>query len=242
MEQQISLREVFAILKKNVALISIITILAIALAGVLSFYVMSPVYQTSTQLLVNQEQADASQFTNQNIETDLQLINTYNDIIKSSVILEQVIEDQGLDVSVAELNEKITISTNDNSQVIDISVRDEDPVTAVEIANATATIFEEEIQVLMNVNNVSILSPAVLRDNPSPVAPNPFLNMAVAAAVGLMIGIGLAFLLAYLDTTVKNEQDIETLLGIPVIGMISPIAEKEKSKEAKSLALNRREV
>lgn len=242
MEEQISLREIFKIMKKNVALISIVTVLAIALAGVISFYVISPVYQTSTQLLVNQEQIDASQFTNETIETDLQLINTYSDIIKSSVILEQVIEDRGLDLSVNELNEKITLSTNENSQVIDISVRDEDPVKAVEIANATATIFEVEIQELMNVNNVSILSPAVLRDNPTPVAPNPFLNMAVAAAAGLILGVGIAFLLAYLDTTVKDEQDIEDLLGIPVIGVIAPIMEKNKFKESKSSMLKRGEV
>lgn len=242
MEEQISLREIVKILKNNSVLISLVTLFTIALAGVISFYVMSPVYQTSTQILVNQEQTDASQFSNQNIEMDLQLINTYSDIIKSSVILEQVIEELGLDLSVTELNEKITLSTNDNSQVVDIAVRDGNPITAVEIANATANIFETEIQELMNVNNVSILSPAVLSENPTPVAPNPFINMAVAAAAGLLLGVGIAFLRAYMDTTVKDEQDIEDILGIPVIGVVSPIREKDKAKEAKSLALKRREV
>lgn len=226
MEETISLQDLFKTIRKRLGLIALLTILAITVAGVISFLVLTPMYETSTEILVNQSPSETGQLTNQNIQTDLQLINTYSGIIKSPVILAPVIEELNLDLTTDQLNEKITVSNADQSQIVNIRVQDEDPAVAVEIANTTATIFESNIQDLMNVDNVTILSPAILRDNPSPVAPNPMLNMAIAAVVGLMLGVGIAFLLEYLDTSIKDQQDIEDILGIPVLGVVSPIGEK----------------
>ncbi|MBD8013362.1 YveK family protein [Planococcus wigleyi] len=228
MEETISLQDLFKTVKKRIGLIALMTLLAITIAGVVSFLVLTPMYQTSTQILVNQEASEAAQLTNQNIQTDLQLINTYSVIIKSPAILDEVSSQLDLDMSVEQLNEKITVSTAENSQVVNVTVQDEDPAQAVDIANTTAKVFESEISDLMSVDNVSILSPAVLKENPSPVAPNPMLNMAIAAVIGLMLGVGIAFLLEYLDTTIKDQQDIEDILGVPMLGIISPIKEEAK--------------
>lgn len=231
MEETISLQDLFKTLKKRAGLIALMTIIAITIAGVVSFLVLTPMYQTSTQILVNQEQSEAAQLTNQNIQTDLQLINTYSVIIKSPAILDEVASQLGLDLSVEQLNEKITVATAENSQVVDVTVQDEDPALAVDIANTTAKVFEAEIKSLMSVDNVSILSPAVLKENPAPVAPNPILNMAIAAVIGLMLGVGIAFLLEYLDTSIKDQQDIEDILNIPLLGIISPIKEDARLEQ-----------
>lgn len=231
MEETISLQDLFKTLKKRLGMITLLTLLAITIAGVVSFLVLTPIYESSTQILVNQEKTDATQAINQNIQADLQLINTYSVIIKSPAILDEVQQQLNLDMTVEALNNKITVNTAENSQVVNVAVQDEDPALAVDIANTTATVFEKEIKNLMNVDNVSVLSPAVLKDNPSPVAPNPMLNMAIAAVIGLMLGIGIAFLLEYLDTTMKNDQDIEDILGIPLLGVISPIQEKADLQE-----------
>lgn len=230
MEETISLQELFATLKKRLVLIIGLTIMAILIAGVVSYNFLTPIYQTNTQILVNQEKTDAAQVINQNIQADLQLINTYSVIIKSPAILDQVSEQLDLGLSVEALTNKITVTNAENSQVVNVSVQDPDPAIAVDIANTTAAVFQEEIQELMKVDNVSILSPAVVKENPSPVAPNPMLNMAIAAVVGLMLGVGIAFLLEYLDTSLKNEQDIEDVLGIPLLGVISPIKEDTASQ------------
>ncbi|WP_203332243.1 YveK family protein [Planococcus beigongshangi] len=226
MEETISLQDLFATLKKRLGLIVILTILAVIIAGVVSYTLMTPIYQTSTQILVNQEKTDASQLTNQNIQTDLQLINTYSVIIKSPAILDEVSQQLDLGLSVEALISKITVSNAENSQVVNVAVQDPDPAIAVDIANTTADVFQEKIYELMNVDNVSILSPAVLKDDPSPVAPNPMLNMAIAGVIGLMLGVGIAFLLEYLDTSIKSSQDIEDVLDIPVLGFVSPIQEE----------------
>src|SRR5690606_36480564 len=110
-----------------------------------------------------------------------------------------------------------------NSQVVKITVQDTDPKMAADIANTVAAVFENQIKTIMNVDNVNILSPAVVLENQSPVKPQPVLNMAIGLVVGLMIGVGLAFLLEYLDNTIKTEQDIEKLLELPVLGAITTI-------------------
>ncbi|CEG22022.1 Capsular polysaccharide type 8 biosynthesis protein cap8A [Planococcus massiliensis] len=240
MEETISLQELFTTLKKRLVLIIALTVIAVIIAGVVSYTLLTPIYQTSTQILVNQEQTEATQLTNQNIQTDLQLINTYSVIIKSPAILDQVAQQLDLGLTAEQLNSKITVSNAENSQVVNVSVEDADPAIAVDIANTTADVFQNEILELMSVDNVSILSPAMLKEDPTPIKPNPMLNMAIAAVIGLMLGVGIAFLLEYLDTTIKSDQDIEDVLGIPVLGMISPIEEKTDMQEAAKTSSKRR--
>ncbi|TQR12707.1 YveK family protein [Psychrobacillus soli] len=227
MEETISLQDLFKTLKKRLLLIILTTVVAITASGVVSFLFLTPIYQSSTQILVNQEKTDISTFNAQDIQTNLQLINTYNVIIKSPAILSKVIEQLDLNTTPAALTNQITVKNEQNSQVVNITVHDANPNVAVDIANTTATVFQNEIIKLMKVDNVSILTPALIGENPSPVKPDPMLNMAIAAVIGLMLGVGIAFLLEYLDTTVKNEQDVEELLNLPIIGLISPISDQE---------------
>jgi capsular polysaccharide biosynthesis protein len=153
------------------------------------------------------------------------MINTYSVIIKSPAILEKVIDELELDQSVDQLSQKITINSQENSQVFSLTVQDYNPAKAVEIANTVSSIFQKEIKDIMKVDNVSILAKAEIKENPSPVKPNPLSNIAIAVVVGLMAGIGLAFLLEYLDNTIKDEDDIERLLDLPLLGSIQKISQ-----------------
>ncbi len=226
-EETISLQDIFKIIKKRLVHIVSITIIAALIAGVISFFLLTPIYQASTQILVNKESTDQQAIQTQDIQANLQLINTYNVIIKSPAILSKVIDTLDLNLTPTELTNKITVASQDNSQVVNVSVQDENPAIAVEIANTTAEVFQKEIRELMNVDNVNILSPAVLSENPSPVKPNKMLNVAIGVVIGLMLGLGLAFLLEYLDTSIKSEQDVEDILGLPIIGIVSPIPDDQ---------------
>ncbi|RBW68895.1 YveK family protein [Bacillus taeanensis] len=223
MEETISLKEVFAVLRKRLSMILLITIIATATSGIISFFFITPIYQSSTQLLVNQSKSENQIIDPNQIKSNLELINTYNVIMKSPAILEKVIDELDLNKTASQLNSQISVSAVNNSQVISVTVEDPDSAKAAKIANTVAAVFQKEIATIMNVDNVSILSPAELVSNPSPVKPNPVLNMAIAFVVGLMIGVGLAFLLEYLDNTVKTEQDLEKLLGLPVLGAVGEI-------------------
>jgi capsular polysaccharide biosynthesis protein len=223
MEETISLKELFQTLKKRMILIVLTTAIAVMASAIVSFFFLTPIYQSSTQLLVNQAKGEQQAFTTNEVQTNLQLINTYNVIIKSPAILDKVAAQLGTGVTAAELNGKITVQSAADSQVVNVTVQDPDPQAAVNIANTTAEVFQKEIVEIMSVDNVHILAKATVAENQAPVKPQPLLNIAIALVVGLMAGVGLAFLLEYLDNTVKTEQDIEKLLGLPVLGTIAII-------------------
>ncbi|WP_071460930.1 YveK family protein [Bacillus massilinigeriensis] len=222
MEETISLKDLLATLKKRLALIIAITLTAVTASAVVSFFVLNPVYQSSADIIVNQKDGNQEAMYNSNvIQTNIQLINTYSGIIKNTAVLKPVIEQMNLDMSVSELKGKVSVESQNETQILTISVKDEDPKKAMEIANTIASVSEKKIADLMKLNNVQVMNKASLEESKTPIAPKPYMNIAIALVVGLMAGVGLAFLLEYFDTTIKNEQDIENLIGLPILGSIS---------------------
>jgi capsular polysaccharide biosynthesis protein len=241
MEETISLRELFATLRKRLTLIIIITILATTISGAFSFFFMKPVYQASTQILVSQAAAGSlGAIAGISFDDDAKYIETYNVIMKSPYILDQVIEELELNTTPGGLNGSVNVTQEGQSQVVTISVENYNPAEAVLIANEIATVFQREISQLMQIDNIHILSPAELAENPAPIKPQPLLNMAIAFVVGLMASIGLAFLLEYLDNTVKTEQDIEKLLELPVLGAVTVITREEDTSSGQTVSKNKR--
>jgi capsular polysaccharide biosynthesis protein len=232
MEETISLKELLETLKKRLVMIILITMTAGLVSGIISYFVLTPIYQASTQILVNQAKSEQSVYSPSEVQTNLQLINTYNVIIKSPAILDKVAADLKLDMTAVQLNGKITVASEKDSQVVNISVQDSDPNMAAKIANKIAEVFQTEIVKIMNVDNVSVLAKATVAENQSPIKPQPVMNVAIAIVVGLMASVGLAFLLEYFDSTIKNEQDIEKILGLPILGVIAQI-DDQKMEELK---------
>ncbi|MGB6406553.1 MAG: Wzz/FepE/Etk N-terminal domain-containing protein [Planococcus donghaensis] len=240
MIETISLREIYSILKNKIRLILAVTIVIMVITAVVSYYFITPIYQTSTQLLISQKQSELI-VDSQSIDIDLQLVGTYSEIIKSPIILDQVVSQLDLDMSYQEMKEKVNVEFAENSQLLNIFVTDPDPAVAVGIANKVAEVFETEIMELMNIDNVSILSPAVVLENQTPVSPNPPLNILLSAIVGFIIGAAIAMILRYLDTTIRVEEDVTDLLGLPVLGAISPMNDEEDIPVNEPIAFKRRE-
>jgi len=229
MEENNTLKELFQMIRKRIILVLSLALIVSALSGIISIYFITPIYESSTQLLINQE--DTKQMSDIDIQTNLQLINTYNIIIKSSAILDLVKKELAIENMTTEsLNNKINVISEGDSQVVTITVQDPDPSIARDIANTTADIFQREIVNLMSIDNVSILTKATVREGQEPIKPEPILNIAISMVIGFVLSIGLAFLLEYLDNTITSEQDIEKLLSLPVIGSISSMEKKEQNK------------
>lgn len=228
MEESINIRGLFEIIRKRLMLITILTFIIAAIGGGISYYLLIPKYEASTQILVNQKGSNNLLDTTQ-MRGNIELINTYSVIIKSPAILDKVIETLKLDVSVEQLNKTIAVSSQSESQIFSLTVRSSDPARAVEIANTISETFQREIRGIMNVDNVNILAKAVLAKEPQPVSPNPVINIAISIVIGLMFGIGLSFLLEYLDNSLKTAEDVMEILGLPVLGSIYKIP-KQKVK------------
>src|SRR5699024_6260766 len=184
MEETISLKEIFEVIKERILLILFFVFGAVLLAAIISFFVLTPKYEATSQFIVNQEKEDLSaQYSVNDIRFDVELINTYEEIIKSRAILEDVVDELQVSYSAKQLEGKIRVSSAQNSKVVNVTVNDPDPVLAANIANATVEIFKERLPDLLNVDNVSVLSEAEITENPSPVAPKPNLNIAIAGPI-----------------------------------------------------------
>jgi len=246
MEEEISLVELFQILKKHIGLIIGAVLGGFVLSAIFTLFIATPTYESSSQLLVSRP-TEENNIQQSQINANIQLINTYEDIITNPVILDPVIEELGLDTTVDQLRERISVSTAEESQVFSVDVTGEDPYLASEIANTTASVFQNNLDSIMNVDNVSIISQAV--PEMDPVSPNTVLNLVIGILLGGMIGIGAAFLIEFLDTTVKDESFIEQELGWTSLGRVSEMSIEEalpqgpvESEEEPAERSNRRRV
>lgn len=220
MEEEISLVELFDILKKHFRVIILTTVLTAVIAAIYTFFLVTPKYQASTEMLVSHSSDSTTQnMTQQDINTSIQLINTYSDIIRNDVTLDPVIEDLGLDMTAKELREDITVQTENDSQVFSIQVQNENPYQATEIANTVADYFQKEIYEIMNVDNVTIISSAI--PNVDPISPNNMLNVIIGVLLGGMIGIGIVFVYELTDNTVKSAEYVEETTGWTNLGQIT---------------------
>jgi len=146
------------------------------------------------------------------------LVKTYSVIAKSDRVLDRVIEKLGIDMKPSELKDKITVASEGETEIIRITVEDTDPGFAMDLANLLAQVFMEQVISIMKLDNVQIIDVAKIPE--TPVKPRPLFNIAVAGVLGVMLGIGIVFLIEYLDNTIKTPEDIERYIGLPVLGII----------------------
>lgn len=225
MEEEISLVELFDILKKHLNLIIVTTIATTVIAALYTFFLVTPMYQSSTQMLVTQSSSENASVTQSDINTSISLINTYEDVIRNDVILNPVIEELELDTTPGLLREQISVQTGNNSQVFSIAVEDENPYRAAEIANTTADIFQTEIFDIMNVDNVTIISAA--NPNLNQASPNNILNIVIGFMLGAMLGIGLVFIRELTDNTVKSAEYVEDATGWANLGHVNVFTKQD---------------
>lgn len=228
--QQISIGQILAILRKHMGLIFASTFIITLLAALMTFFVMTPKYSATTQILVNRKlSADMAGAQYQQAQADVQMISTYKDIITSPTVLRDVntrLEGQpGYRDGIDNLKSSIAINSQQNSQVFSITAKSTNPETAAKIANETATTFKNKVVKIMSINNVSIVSKATADDQP--VSPRTKLNIAAGIVIGLLLGIGLAFLRELSDRTVTSEEFLTEELGLKGLGIISEIDSRD---------------
>lgn len=220
MINDLSLEEIISIIKNNFLLIISMSIGFMFLAFLVTIFLITPKYEANTQILVSESEVNTP-LNNQSIETSLQLINTYRDLLLSPIVLDEVIEQLSLDTSAEDLAEQLTVSQGDNSQVLNVSATDSSPESAASIANEVSQVFHQTVIEVMDVDNVTIISPARLSEDPEPIFPNTLVNVLLGAAAGGVIAVIISFLKAIFDTKVQNEEDVQKHLKLPVLGSVA---------------------
>ncbi|MBU3195521.1 lipopolysaccharide biosynthesis protein [Clostridium algidicarnis] len=222
------LKEYFFIIKKRIKIIIGITLLATILSAVISIFIIKPTYKSDISVIIGKSEVSESQNQNQNYNDVImyqKMVKTYSEFAKSRTVSEDVIEKLKLEVTPSELLSMITVAPKGDTEFLTITVKAKDPEEARKIANQIALSLKSVSKEAKKADNVQLLDEASLPSSKD--SPKIFLNVIIALFLGVMVSIGLVFIIEYLDNTIKTQQDIEKLLEIPVIGII-PLTEEER--------------
>ena len=220
-EQVISLSEIFEALKKRWIMIVAITLTATIISGVLSFFVIDPVYETSTKVFVGKEESDAT-YNSSDINMYQQLLQTYAQAIQTKDLVNRAISGLNYDeLEASTVVNSLTVTPISSTQILQIKYQSKNPEEAKDVLKSVTGEFIVTAKELVPNGNVRVIEEVELPENP--VSPNKKMNIAIAFLLGLMVSVGLVFLLEYLDNTYKNKDQLEKELGIPVLGAIPDI-------------------
>ncbi|EFM11932.1 lipopolysaccharide biosynthesis protein [Paenibacillus curdlanolyticus YK9] len=232
------LKEYIQTVMKRKWLIISIVLVACILSGIKGFFYTTPVYSASAKLVVNQsyEYNGISMLDYNLIQTNLMVINSYKEIIKSKAIMDKVAAaypDLGL--SSDQLISGVSVSSSNESQIMDITFASTSYPQAAKAVNAIAKIFKGQNPSIMKVDNVTVLNEAnVSATNPHPINMDPFSSLMISFIVSAMLAVGLAFLLDYMDDTIKTERDIEKALELPMLTLITKMDRSELKRKRPS--------
>lgn len=219
MEYELNLNKILRLIRQNMISIALWMGIGIFVALIAIFFIVTPKYSATTDLLVNQKSDNQqTQYTMQ--QADLQSINTYKDILKKSVILDPVLKQakkqDNYKGDLKELQSSISVANEVNSQVISVSVVDANPYVARDIANMIGETFTKKIKKMMEVDNVTIVTKAVAKTKP--ISPNKKLYLLVGIVFGFGVGFIIALIRDFFDVTVKGVEFLDEL-GLVNLGV-----------------------
>ena len=217
-EQIISIEEIFEALKKRWKMIALITILATVVSGIFSLFVIKPAYEASTKVFIGKEESSEEGYNSNDIAMYQKLLKTYSEAIKTRDLLTSAIKDTEYDVTPGEVASGLTVTPVSDTQILQIKYKSLDPEEAAVILKSITTNFIKTAKELVPNGNVRVIEAVETPKNP--VSPNKVMNIAIAFILGLMVSIGLVFLLEYMDNTYKTKEQLENELEIPVLGVI----------------------
>ncbi|MGG0185157.1 YveK family protein [Bacillus rhizoplanae] len=211
MEKEINLKNLFAVIRRRLWIIVVLTLTITLVGAAYSIFFKTPLYASSARIL---------------IPANNDTVNTLKVMINEPVVMEKVAAELNIDRSASALSGQISTESVQNSQIVKITVVDTDSKLAAKIANTTAAVYKQEAASILNFNNVSILSEATALKNSVPINIDHTNTIMIAFFVGLVLSIGFIFLLDSLDDRIKSERAIEKILDIPTLGSISKMNKK----------------
>jgi len=234
--EEIDLKELIDMFLRRKFLIIFVVLVFAALGAIYTIRFIVPRYESDTTLILVQTGAEISAeesdaITTADLTLNSKLVDNYKEICTSKSVLTKVINNLHLNYSYEKLKSNITVSTKSDTEVIKITVRDEDNQLACKIANEVAKVFVEKVEDLFKVKNILILDVAEVSNKPYNI--NLYKNIVIFAFVGAILVFAYILLINMLDTTIKTDTDIEKITGLPVLASIVISDENSKANSKK---------
>lgn len=180
-------------------------------------FLVTPLYQSTTKLYVVSNN-DNQKITTQDVALGNLLVKDYKEIILSNVVLSQVVSEEGLPYGPGNLARKISISSPTDTRVLSISVMDENPNVAANLANKLREIAAEHIIRVTKVTDVTLIEEA--RPNSYKAFPRVARRAIFAAGAGFFLSFGVVILKELLDDRIRRAEDVEEELGLVLLGIV----------------------
>ncbi len=215
-------RDYWLILSKRWWLIVLVAVVASASSYGYS-KLQTPIYRSEVVLLVQPSRMDYG--------LTLVIDNTltqYQQRLLTRDLAQQVDKDLNLDLPVEKLLSRVRVSAISNGYMLDMTVDDVDARRAGDIANDWAQRFVEEQQAAMAQADPQNRIEVTILDTPLPGTlffPKTKQYVVAAGLLGLVVGTALAFLLDYLDDTLRTPEDVERFTNLPLVGSIPTATE-----------------
>ena len=222
MDQAVSFTFFIQLVRKYWRGIVLWIISGVLVASVLAYFVVTPKYKASVQILVSRHSNNAAaQYATQ--QADVQMITTYKELITNQVILgpaqQALTKNINYNGTVKTLENEVSVSSTQNSQVFSIDVLDTHPRRVAMIANQIAKTFRERVKKIIKVNNVIIVAEAVPAT--SAVSPRKPIYLAAGVIVGMLLGLLYASLRELTDRRVHDDGFLTEELGLTNLGRVN---------------------
>lgn len=234
--EEINLKELFDYFIDKIKYIIIATLVCCLIGGIYTKFLTVPMYKSSTTVILGSNQ-DGAGITQNDISINNNLVSTYAEIITSRRVLEQVQKELNESYTYKELASEISVSSINNTQIIKITVEDNNALNAKIIANLVAKVFTVEVPELYNLDNVHILDVAIEEEDPYNI--NVAKSSIIGGVLGLVISSGIFFVIYYFDRTAKSVEQVEEVLQMPILGSVE---ETKNLKEELVVATNPKEI
>ena len=235
--EELDLKELFLIFWNKKFEIIVITLIAMLIGVIYSYFYVVPVYKSSTKLVLAQSATTTQTeintdgaITQADVTLNSKLVPTYSEIIKSKAVLREVVNNLNIDgVTEGNVKGSTSVQAIKDTEVIQITVQNLDPNIAAQIANKIAEVFSEKVVEIYNISNVYILDRAEPSSSPSNI--NHSNDIVIFAFIGFVISVGFVLAVNMLDTTIKTEQDVENATGLLVLCSIPNYNVEQKTTE-----------
>ena len=225
--EEINIIRLLDYFKHKIKEIIFITICISIIIFVFKAFIQKPLYQSYTTVILGGSEKEKNDALTQNdVNLNKNLVDTYAEVVKSRRVLEQVISNLKLNLSYEGLERKISVTSVNNTEIIKIIVIDENNEVAKIIADTTADYFSKEITELYKLNNVNILDKAVISNKPFNINYKKILIMSII--IGLTVSLVIIFIIYYFDRTIKSVEMVEKITELPIIGTVQETRKKGK--------------
>lgn len=231
-EIEIDLLELFHILLGRWWLILGIGFLAAVIGLMISSFVLTPVYESTTKIYILNKNETAS-VTYSDVQMGTQLTKDYAELINSRYVLEEVIQKLALDeMEYDELLDKVSVETPTDTRIVSVTVEDTDPVQAMHIANCIREVAGEHIQNVMDIEAVNVVETANMPTDKA--GPNIMVWTLLGGVMGVLLVCAMVLIRYLLDDTIKSSEDVEKYLGLSTLALIPAASEAGNLRKSKA--------